>query len=148
MNTKRKAIEIWLSDNRTQVIVKSPNMEQFSEYLDSFVFIQKIATAFQNIQSNVNGNLDFSKSIIQKGDLDKFFPLLSVLSSYRELKERLGDRKPSELNSDDWSSDLIPLTVEDFKSLSIEDGTGIIYAYVQLLSPENTQQANPTIAGG
>jgi len=144
MNIKRRAFEVLMSDNKTRVIVKAPSMEQFTNFLDSFGVIKRISEAFQMVQTAANGGMDFSKVNISQQDMDEFYPLLAVLSSYRELKEPLGERDTAKLTDFDYVSDWQPVTPEDYKGLSIDDGMAILFAYIQLLAPETIP--NPTSA--
>lgn len=144
MNIKRRVFEVWMSDNKTRVIVKAPSMEQFTNFLDSFGVIKRIGDAFQAVQTAASGGMDFSRVNIPQQDMDEFYPLLAVLSSYRELKEPLGQRDPAKLDDVDYVDDWKPVTPEDYKGLSIDDGMAIMFAYIQLLAPEKLP--NPTSA--
>lgn len=143
MKIKRRVYEVWMSDRKTQVIVRAPTMEQFTDYLDSFGVIQRIAGAFQTLERSMNGGVDFTKVKISQEDLDEFYPLLSVLSTYRELIIPLGERIA--VRDEDFTGPAQPVTPEDYKGLSVEDGMAIMFAYVQLLAPEKLP--NPTNAG-
>lgn len=142
MKIKRRVYEVWMSDQKTQVIVRAPTMEQFTDYLDSFGVIQRIGAAFQTLERSMNGGMDFTNVKISQEDLDEFYPLLSVLSTYRELFVPKGDR--IEFSNIDFTGPAQPVTPEDYKGLSVEDGMAIMFAYVQLLAPEKLP--NPTKA--
>jgi hypothetical protein len=145
MKIKKRAIQIMLSDNLTMVSVHSPSMEQFTEYLDSFTVIGQIGAAFQAVQQTQGGILNnLSATRIDKPMLEQFYPLLAVLSSYRELKTSLADRDMSVLTDMDFVASAAPLTTDEYKGLSIDDGLGVMLAYVKLLSPESL--TNPTSA--
>ena len=145
MNIKRRAIEVWMSDKVTQVIVKSPTMEQFREYLGSFGVVQRIGKAFQAVGPALEGTASFAQVKIDKADLDEFYPLLAMLSTYRELTMPLGTRQSPDLKDVDFTGPAKPISTEDYNGLPVEDGMGIMFAYVRLLAPETL--VNPTNAG-
>lgn len=143
MKIKKRAVQTILSDNCTIVHVHSPSMEQFTEYLDSFMVIGQIGAAFQAVQQTQGGILNnLSATKIDKAMLEQFYPLLAVLSTYRTLTMPLGQRDMGSLQDSDFEDISKPLTTAEYKDLPIDDGLGIMLAYVKLLAPESL--TNPT----
>ena len=146
MNIKRRAIQIVLSDHKTIVTVKSPTMEQFSDYLDSFGVISQIGKAFQALEplsGGVGGNL--TKVKLDPQMLEDFYPLLALLSSYRETITPLADDADlSALNDQAYTDVSKPVSTDEYKSLPVADGMAIMLTYVKLLAPES--MVNPTAA--
>jgi hypothetical protein len=145
MNIKRRAIEVWMSDHKTQVWVKAPTMQQFREYLDSFGVVQRIGEAFQAVSPENSLPTNFMQVKIPQADLDGFYPLLAALSTSRELTLPLGARQSTDLTDADYTGPAKPITVEEFNNLQVDDGMGILWAYVKLLAPDTL--VNPTNAG-
>lgn len=136
MKIKKRVLPVTLSDGNTVVVVHSPTMEQFSEYLSSFAVITRISQAFQEVgklKGGINANLAEVK--LDKQTLEDFYPLLAVLSAETTV-EGLATLKAEDLAS------LPSVSVEDYKQLQIQDGMAILLAYIQLLAPETL--ANPT----
>lgn len=140
---KRRISFTKLSDDETMVIVVSPTMEQFAEYITSLQVVTKIGEVFQPFINSTQG-ISVPYQAMAKLDqnmLNDFYPLISALSRVTT-KGTVGE------NLENLTGDVLkqmqPMSLADFKELDPADGLPIIMCYIQLLAPESL--VNPTPA--
>jgi hypothetical protein len=116
LSIKRKAIELTLSDGKTQVVVAEPSTRDLATFLRAMPSLAAMGKLLSGVSKETL--LLQAEAPVKDADLEDIYPLLSVMAQYRD------------------ESGLHPFTVDEFKDLPVWDSIVVLQTFAAFV-PKN-----------